>query len=131
MIKRKSVIAVLSILAFCLSMSSCAMVQKSNVQQTENLLTAAGFKMYAADTPEKLAHLQTKPQHEMIMHEKNGKIFYTYADAEYSKTMYVGDVKAYQKYQKMRFEKNLAAQKAQTAEELDEMQSWYMFGPGF
>lgn len=40
----------------------CAYTQRQKAQQIEPMLSAAGFKMKIADTPEKLAKLQAMPQ---------------------------------------------------------------------
>jgi hypothetical protein len=39
--------------------SECATIRRHDTLQTEQMLSAAGFHMKLADTPEKLAHLQT------------------------------------------------------------------------
>lgn len=84
-----------------LVLNGCAAMQKQNAVDKENLLSAAGFDMHLANTPEKMAHLQSLPQHKLIRHQKNGKIYSVYADAEYSKALYVGDEKDYQSYENL------------------------------
>ena len=42
--------------------SGCAYTQRQKAQQIEPMLSAAGFKMKLADTPEKLAKLKAMPQ---------------------------------------------------------------------
>jgi hypothetical protein len=40
----------------------CAALRKANVEPQEQLLSAAGFQMKLADTPQKFEHLQTLTQ---------------------------------------------------------------------
>jgi hypothetical protein len=48
------------VVAVVLGLSSgCATIRRNDTLQTEQMLAAAGFHMKLADTPEKLAHLQT------------------------------------------------------------------------
>lgn len=47
--------------AIALSLAGCASIRADDARATERLLIAAGFQMNAADTPEKLAHLQATP----------------------------------------------------------------------
>jgi len=79
-------------------LSGCAANQKQEEQEMEHLFISAGFQMKLADTPEKLAHLKTLPQHKFVRHQRNGKVSYLYADADPCKCIYTGDKKAYQRY---------------------------------
>ena len=54
MAKRVGVASVVAVL-----LGGCAAIQREEAQQTESTLSAAGFQMKPADTPERLAHLQT------------------------------------------------------------------------
>ena len=46
--------------AITLSVAGCATMQAQDTRATERLLAAAGFQTKAADTPEKIAHLQAR-----------------------------------------------------------------------
>ena len=61
------------------------------------MLKEAGFKAYLADTPQKLAHLQTCPADKLMIHERPGAKCYAFSDPA-SKTMYLGDDAAYWRY---------------------------------
>lgn len=64
---------------------------------TEQLLTAAGFLRKVADTPEKLAHLETlTPARKLVAHARNGQLYYVYADPGVCKCLYVGTALQYQ-----------------------------------
>ena len=66
-------------------------------EDTEQELSAAGFEAKVADTPEKLAHLQTLTQRKLVRYMKDGKNYYVFADAKQN-CIYVGDEAAYQKF---------------------------------
>ena len=100
------------------------------VKDTEQMLSAAGFTMKVADTPEKLAHLKTLTQHKLIHHTHDGKLYFVYADATVAKALFVGDEKAYQSFQKLQFQQNIADQNTMTAmENREALMNWCMWGP--
>jgi hypothetical protein len=115
------------------ALAGCAVVQevkKSEATDTEQLLAAAGFKMRLADTPQKLAHLQTLTQRKIISHQRGDKVFYVYADALACKCLYVGNQAAYQRYQQLLVERQIAVQQRMTAEmNMDAAMNWDMWGP--
>lgn len=77
-------------------LSSCAMMKAQQTKDTEQLLAAAGFKMKPADTPAKMAHLKTLTQHKIVAHQKDGTIYYIYADASDCQCFYWGQEQSYQ-----------------------------------
>ena len=91
-----------------LSIIACASTRDSNRVEMEKLLTAAGFKMAVADTPEKLAELKKLPQREIVPREDGDTLIYIYADAENCKCAYAGDEEAFKKYQKLTHTKQIA-----------------------
>ncbi len=94
-LRSMAIVMVLGIL-----LAGCAATQKSESMDTERLLASSGFKMVSADTPEKLEHVKSLTQHEIIPHEYKGAHMYVYADAEQCKCIYVGSEKAYHSYYK-------------------------------
>jgi hypothetical protein len=82
--------------------SACAYTQRQKAQQVEPMLSAAGFKMKLADTPEKLAKLQGMPQLKLKPLTRSGKVYYAYVDADGCRCTYLGDEAAYQSYQILR-----------------------------
>jgi hypothetical protein len=108
----------------------CATIERAETIDTEQLLTAAGFRMKLADTPEKLAHLRTLTQRKIIAHQRDGGVGYVYADATACQCLYVGNEKAYQRYQQLAVEKKIAEDKRMAAEmNLDAAMNWNMWGP--
>jgi len=91
--------AILAVISFVLLCTGCAYMQRQKTQQTESMLSAAGFKMKLADTPERLAKLQTMPQLKLRPLKRAGKLYYAYTDVEGCRCTYLGDETAYQNYQ--------------------------------
>jgi hypothetical protein len=112
------------------TLTGCATLERGETVDTEQLLAAAGFKMKLADTPEKLAHLQTLTQHKIVAHQKEVGVGYVYADAATCQCLYVGNEKAYQHYQRLAVEKKIAEDKRMAAEmNRDAAMNWNMWGP--
>jgi hypothetical protein len=117
-LKSMGIITVLSI-----ALAGCAAMKKSEATDTEQLLAAAGFKMKLADTPERLAHLKTLTQLKVVPHDRNGKMYYVYADAADCQCLYAGNQEAYQRYENLAVKQNIA--QMNEAASMD----WGMWGP--
>jgi hypothetical protein len=108
----------------------CAAMRKSDVDTQEQLLSAAGFQMKLADTPQKLAHLQTLTAQKLVPHTRDGKLYYVYADPEFCKCMFVGNEPAYQKYQQLAIQQKLAQERLNAAAMNENAaMNWGMWGP--
>lgn len=116
------------LLAMVIALNGCAAIEKSNAMDTERMLSAAGFRMKFADTAEKLAHLQALTQATVVPHQKDGSVYYAYADAEFCKCLYVGSEKAYQQYQRMTVQRNIAEMNEDAAMNWD---MWGEWGPWY
>jgi len=67
-------------------------------ETTEQLLAAAGFEQKLADSPEKLANLQRlTPARKLVPEERNGQLYYVYADPALCKCMFVGTAAQYER----------------------------------
>ena len=97
-------------------LSSCAMMEAQQTKDTEQLLAAAGFKMKLADTPAKMAHLKTLTQHKIVPHQKDGAIYYIYADATTCQCFYWGQDLSYQRFMQLQEQQNIADEERMTAE---------------
>ena len=115
---------------FGLIFSGCAAIQNQNAMDTERVLAAAGFQMRMADTPEKLTHLKTLTQRNLVAHTYQDKLYYIYADAAYCQCIYVGNEKAYQRYQNLAIKKQIADDQRMAAQ-MNENASmnWGLWGP--
>jgi hypothetical protein len=69
---------------------------------TDMKLEDAGFTMREANTPQKMARLQSIPPNKFVPHRKNGQLYYVYADPNYCKCAFVGNAAAMQAYRDMR-----------------------------
>jgi hypothetical protein len=102
--------------AFALGITGCVTTAK-----TETMLSQAGFRQIPADTPQKLAHLKTLPEHRLVgrTSPKDGKEYYVYSDPDGCKCLYMGNPTQYQEY------KRIAQQQAQAeGQEVREAREW-------
>ena len=112
------------------TLSGCASMRDRDAIKTERILAASGFRMKLADTPEKLAHLQTLPQRKLTPRPKDGGVWYVYADASSCKCLYAGSEEAYQRYQKIVVQQQFSRQQLESAEMNDEASmDWGVRGP--
>jgi len=105
-----------------LLLTGCATIERQETKSTEQLLAAAGFDIRPADTPDKLASLQSMKQHKLIRRQgTDGRLQFTWADAAVCRCIYVGDEAAFQRYQRLSIEKQVAVaqQEAALDEQLD------------
>ncbi|MFC1580183.1 hypothetical protein ACFL4N_04660 [Thermodesulfobacteriota bacterium] len=110
-----------------LAVSGCA---TQRAVDREQMLSASGFHVKVADTPEKLAHLKELTQHKVVPHEKDGKTFFVYADAKNCKCVYVGDAEAYQEFSQRLEQKKMQDVDRMIAEEnRDASMNWALWGP--
>ena len=93
----------------------CTAIEKSDAMDTERLLSAAGFQMKFSDTPDKLANIKAMTQRKVVPHEKDGTVYYAYADAEFCKCLYLGSERAYQQYEKLAIQQSIAQMNQSTA----------------
>jgi hypothetical protein len=99
-----NVLIVLTVLG--LSLAGCATLKENSVTDVEGLLARAGFTKMPADTPQKLAHLKSLPQHKLIHHERDGNKDVLYADAAYCICLYVGDETNLKHYRNLEIQQN-------------------------
>ena len=106
-------LAVVSLVVLC---GGCAAMRRQKTHEVESTLSAAGFKMKLADTPEKLAQMKAKPQLKLKPLKRHGKLYYAYVDADGCSCTYIGDESAYQNYQSLVQQKQLAKEDRESAE---------------
>ena len=78
----------------------------------ESLLTAAGFKTIAADTPERKRHLEWLHPEQVTAVQLTGEHYYVFPDVAKS-LLYVGTPKEYQAYLALRTKNGLPGPKPQ------------------
>jgi hypothetical protein len=87
----------------------------STTKEKENMLSAAGFKMVPANTPEREAHLKSLPADKITPVQRQGTTYYTFPDPK-SNVLYVGQEPQYQKYRQLRLQKQMADEQLETAQ---------------
>jgi hypothetical protein len=121
---------ILPLVALGLSVTGCAAIRAHQTVETEQVLAAAGFQVKPADTPEKLAHLQTLTPRKVVRYTRDGQPQYVYADPETCKCLYVGDEQRYQKYQELSLQKQIADEQMSAAQtNWDASINWGAWGP--
>ena len=80
----------------------------AQMEQKKDLLSAAGFRVQSANTPERRESLQQLPSHELVRDELNGREVWVYADPEVCDCLYVGTSDDYQKYQRLHTKREIA-----------------------
>ena len=122
--------SVTGIIFLILIFASCAAIKREKAMDTEQLLAAAGFAQIPADTPERLEHLSTLPQRQIVTDERDNKIYYFYADKKTCKCLFVGDQSAYQKFQELTVREKIADERLEAAEDYeDASMNWDLWGP--
>jgi len=94
--------------AAILALAGCATMRREEAASTEQLLTAAGFQMRPANTPQRRADLNAMPPRKLLVRTKDGSVIYTYADPDKCRCLYIGGPKEYSALQRLRVEKEIA-----------------------
>src|SRR5262249_24344330 len=97
-------------------LGGCAAIHREEAHQTESVLSAAGFQMKPADTPDRIAHLNSLTPRKLVPHMKDGKLLYVYADRKGCNCLFVGDEQAYQRYQQLALKQQLAQEQLMAAQ---------------
>ena len=98
-----------AVAAAVLALAGCATMQREEAASAEQLLTAAGFQMRPAETPQQLADLNSMPARKLAVRSSDGNVVYTYADPDTCRCVYVGGAKEYSALQRLRVPKEMAA----------------------
>ena len=89
-------------------LGGCTAMRRDRAPETTALLTQAGFKVIQADTPERVAKLNTLTPYKVVpWKRKTGGTVYAYAEPDGCKCVYVGSPKQYATYRQL-----LSAQQA-------------------
>jgi hypothetical protein len=114
--------------AIVLSVTGCASTQADGTRATERLLTAAGFQVKAADTPEKATHLQQLTPGKIIRREQNGQVSYVYADRTWCNCLYTGTEQQYQEYRRLARQQTAADEEKVVSEDASNPGAWGIWG---
>ncbi len=126
--------------AVLLSASLAGCATRQDVSQQEDQLSAAGFTIRPANTPERQAMLMRLPADRFVQRTHGDAVTYVYADRLVCDCLYVGDQQAFGRYQQYVQAKRIADEQQLTAQLYNDP-SWdwggwgpwgaeYGFGPG-
>jgi hypothetical protein len=101
---------VMALFAMTLSLTGCETPQQ-RVEYRENLLSAAGFVQFPANTMRRRAALQTLPQGRIVRTLRGESITYVLADPLVCSCLYIGDQEAWGRYQRERLRLQLGDEK--------------------
>jgi len=90
----------------------CSMLgnkQRAHEKRTDQEMAAAGFRQFTADTPEKMARLRTLPPLLINVSERAGKPYYTLADPDGCRCLWVGGKVAYQRLQELEIQREITS----------------------
>jgi hypothetical protein len=115
-------------LAMC-ALTACQ-TQQQRVEQREDKLSAAGFIVRPANTPERLVMLNKLPPHKFVQRVNGDVVHYVYADPLVCGCLYVGSQQAYNQYKANQLQQQLADQQQMTAQTYsDAAWNWGAWGP--
>jgi hypothetical protein len=108
----------LAAVVMAIVLGGCTAMRRDRAAETTSLLTQAGFKVLRADTPERVAKLNTLTPYKVVpWKRKTGGTVYAYAEPDGCKCVYVGSPKQYARYRQL-----LSAEQA--AEIAAQEQAW-------
>jgi hypothetical protein len=115
---------------FVLGALTACQTQQQMVTQREDNLSAAGFIVKPANTPERQAMLNRLPPHKFVQRVTGDAVHYVYADPLVCGCLYVGTQQAYNQFKLHEQQQNLADEQAMTAQSYaDPAWSWGAWGP--
>ena len=117
--------------ALIVVVGGCAAMREERAKDKENLLAAAGFQMKPANSPSRVAHLQTLTPLKLLPYTRtDGKLLYVYADPKGCNCLYVGDETAYQRFRALQQQQKVAQEQMVTAQmNADAAMNWGLWGP--
>jgi hypothetical protein len=99
--QQANVIGLLVTLVLSALAVGCVSTPPPPAPPNESLLSAAGFKVVVAQTPQQQEHLRSLTPGQLTAMERNGTPFFVYPDAAKNQ-IYVGTQKEYQAYRRLR-----------------------------
>lgn len=110
-------------------LAGCASAMQQTANQQEELLTAAGFSMKPANTPEKMSRLRRLPLYEVGVRSKGAQPVYYYADPNFCQCIYLGNESNYQAYRQLLIQRNMSSGPvAVTPADMETEEEWGVLG---
>jgi hypothetical protein len=123
-------IALVTVLALLLT--GCAAIQRANRQNTERVLSAAGFKPHPANTAERQQSLAALTPYAIERKLRGNDFYYVYGDPEQN-IVYIGNQEAYSKYLQIRLQQQIASENMAAAQmnmsAAQQWNDWAFWGP--
>jgi hypothetical protein len=127
---RISKLAVMAGVLLGMGALAACQTQQQIVTQHEDNLSAAGFIVRPANTPERQVMLNRLPPHQFIQRVNGDMVHYIYADPLVCGCLYVGSQQAFNQYKLHQQQQNLADQQQMTAQMYsDPVWNWNAWGP--
>jgi hypothetical protein len=95
--------------------TGCAETPQQRARRLEPLLSAAGFHMAPADTPQRQQELASHTPLKMRYYFANGRPHYWFADPYLCDCVFVGREAEYQKYQQLKLQQQMVGQEQAAA----------------
>jgi hypothetical protein len=102
----------------CVTVTGCT-DKPMQTASKEDVLTASGFKVVSANTPERQAAMARLPPHKIVRQVRGDKTVYVYADPTVCGCLYVGKQTAYNAYRTRVAEKQITEE-----QDLSAMNKW-------
>ena len=125
---RRAATALTAAVFLSASLAGCA--TRQDVSEHENQLSAAGFAVRPANTPERQAMLMRLPADKFVKRTHGDSVMYVYADPLVCDCLYVGDQQAFGRYQQYVQAKRIADEQQLTAQLYNDPRwDWNGWGP--
>lgn len=96
-------------------LTGCAAIQRAENNSNEQLLTAAGFKVLPANTPERQSKMAELKPYTIARQIRGNNVYYIYPDDQ-NNFVLVGDQNAYAKYQQLVVQQQISNQNLMAAQ---------------
>ncbi len=117
------------LIASAVLLSACETPQEKVTHHEDNL-SAAGFMVRPANTPEREDMLKRLPPHKFVQRAQGDTVDYVYADPLVCNCLYVGTQQAYNQYKLHEQQQHLADEAQLTADTYaDSTWNWGAWGP--
>ena len=108
-------ITLVFVLVVSATLAGCAESQQHRAKRLEPMLSAAGFLVMLPNTPARADELNSMTSAKMRCFSQGGKMHYWFADPVVCHCLFVGNEKAYQRYQQIKLQERMQQQAAETA----------------
>ena len=92
------------VVALAASLAACTAMHELGATQNEKLLKTAGFRVVAADTPEKVESLRTLAAGKISRVGRGGESWYVFTDPYECRCFWVGQEPQYERYRRLETE---------------------------